>query len=301
MGTVLELTLIAEDPATARALLDAAFAQVAVLESKLTRFDTASELSRLNAGAGQGPQALSDPLAELLRRAVRYAQLTDGAFDVTIGPLVALWIDAAQADRLPDEAALAAALQRIGAQRLDLTPGRVILPAGFSIDLGGIAKGYALDQIAASWDPETPALLSFGQSSVLARGTPPGSPGWRMALRGAHEELAGVLTLRDQAFSVSSTLGQWSEIGGVRYGHVIDPRSGQALRRAAIASVVATDATLAEALSTALVILEPQRGIEILESLAGCEARIEDEAGEVFETSGWRSVTRFESFPREAP
>jgi thiamine biosynthesis lipoprotein len=165
-----------------------------------------------------------------------------------------------------------------------------------SVDLGGIAKGYALDRVRDTWGSVDAALLSFGQSSILALGAPPAEEGWHMALRGASGEVIGVVILRDQAFSVSSTLGQWSEIEGVRYGHVIDPRSGQALRRAASASVVAPTATLAEVLSTALVVLPPARGASLVESLEGCEARIEDESGHVVVTSGWLRVTRFEAW-----
>lgn len=301
MGTVLEVTLVTHDEHAARERIDDAFEVVDALEARLTRFDPASELSQLNAAAGRGSQPVSNALGELIERAVQYAKLTDGAFDVTIGPLVTLWIEAANADQAPQRAALDAARRHTGSDRIGLGASRVALPSGFSMDLGGIAKGYALDRVAGLWDGDQPALLSFGQSSVLARGAPPGAEGWRMVLRSAGDALAGVLTLRDQAFSVSSTLGQWSEIGGERYGHVIDPRSGWALQRAALAAVVDTNATRAEALSTALVILEPARGIAIVEEISDCEARVERADGAVFESSGWRAATRFEPMPAREP
>jgi thiamine biosynthesis lipoprotein len=165
-----------------------------------------------------------------------------------------------------------------------------------SIDLGGIAKGYALDLMADRLRSSRPtgALLSFGLSSVWALGAPPGDFGWRLLLRPpSPEHELGVLTLRDQALSVSSSLGQWSEIAGRRYGHVIDPRSGRAVTETKRAVVVARTATEAEALSTALVVLEAAQGLALVEAREGAEARIDDANGFVGETSGWQRATRY--------
>ena len=170
-----------------------------------------------------------------------------------------------------------------------------------SVDLGGIAKGFALDRIAAHWRREArgdvDALLSFGQSSVWALGTAPGDVGWRLALRDADGELTGTVTLRDQAFSVSSSLGQWTEIGGRRYGHVIDPRTGLPLELGAQAAVLAPNATTAEVLSTALLVLGPGAGLELVESLPGVEARMLLDGGAVRMSHGWLEASRYESLP----
>ena len=131
---------------------------------------------------------------------------------------------------------------------------------GVSVDLGGIAKGWALDRMLPLLRERgiERALLDFGQSSVWALGAPPGAAGWRLLARGPDEGALGVLTLVDQALSVSGSLGQWVEIGGRRYGHVLDPRSGLALERRRQALVVAPNATLAEALSKGAA--DPGRG-----------------------------------------
>ena len=171
-----------------------------------------------------------------------------------------------------------------------------------SIDLGGIAKGYALDRMLPALRDAgiTSALLSFGQSSAWAFGVPPGAPGWRLLARGPDGGFSGILTLRDAALSVSGSLGQWSEIEGRRYGHVLDPRSGEPLTRRREALVVAPNATLAEALSKALLVLGEREGIALIEAQHGCEALLLDAEGGAWSTSGWQLRTAFEPLEPEA-
>ena len=139
-------------------------------------------------------------------------------------------------------------------------PRAALAHEGVSVDLGGIAKGWALDRMLPLLRERgiERALLDFGQSSVWALGAPPGAAGWRLLARGPDEGALGVLTLSDQALSVSGSLGQWVEIGGRRYGHVLDPRSGLPLERRRQALVVAPNAALAEALSQGAA--DPGRG-----------------------------------------
>jgi thiamine biosynthesis lipoprotein len=300
MGTVAEVTVHGSDPAVARRQVEAVFTEIARLEAQLSRWRPESALSRLNAAAGRGPQPVPADLARVLREAVHGRALSRGAFDVTVGPVVALWVEAARSDRIPREADIAAALRSVGAQRIRVDgEGRVELPdPRTSVDLGGIAKGYALDRAAERLRAEgvEAALLQIGQSSTWALGAPPGEAGWRLGLRGASGQVESTVRLRDRAFSVSSSLGQWSVIGGRRFGHVVDPRTGWALERAAQAAVVSGDATTAEILSTALVVLDPQDGMAVVESLGGVEARWLDDAGHRMESSGWAAVTAEEPF-----
>jgi thiamine biosynthesis lipoprotein len=176
--------------------------------------------------------------------------------------------------------------------------------AGMSVDLGGIAKGYAIDRVAERWRAQgvEGALISFGESSTIAIGDAPGAAGWRLALRDATGELAWVVELRDQAFSVSSSLSQGSEIQGRRFGHVVDPRTGMALERSALAAVAADDATSAEIWSKAALVLPAQHVIEMLDPLDGPEAWIAAADGSSLATSGWQSATHAQPMaPAEEP
>jgi FAD:protein FMN transferase len=301
MGTLLEVTVVSVDDASAQAAIDAAFAEAEALDALLSRYREQSDVSRLNRAAGGPPVRVDPRTREVLSRAIDCARLTHGAFDVTVGPLVELWTRAAQRGRAPSPRELAAARARVGAERIALgADGGASLPAaGMALDLGGIGKGYALDAVLPVLRERgvTNALLNFGESSVWALGAAPDADGWRLLMRDPRGGYLGVVTLRDVALSISSSLGQSSEIGGVRYGHVVDPRSGMALTRTAQAAVVAPDATLAEALSTALLVLAPAEGLALVESLAGAEAQLVDGSGRATATAGWSSVTRFEPLP----
>jgi thiamine biosynthesis lipoprotein len=300
MGTVFELTLVGGDRAALERASEDAYALVERLESRVSTWRPDSDVSRLNQAAGRGPVALDPEVAALLARSVELSRATRGAFDVTVGPLVALWQAAAARDALPAPDAIAAARALVGPDRLRVDRTRATLAAGSAVDVGGVAKGWAIDRVRAQLGGGVgAALLSFGQSSTWAIGRPPDAPGWRLLVRGADGGFAGVITLRDRALSVSGTLGQWSEIGGRRYGHVIDPRSGEPLTSAREAVVVTRDATLAEALSKALLVLGPDAGIALVDGWPDAEALLIDADGRSWRTRGWQAETQFE--PLAAP
>lgn len=300
MGTALELTLQVDDASRGADLMAALFAEASRLEGLLSRHDPASEISRLNQRAGQGAVPVSSPVGELVGLARDEALRTRGAFDPTVGPLVALWTDAARRDRLPSAEDIDEARARVGPGRLWRAGEKVSLDSGSSLDLGGIAKGFALDRMARRLRAESvdAALLSFGQSSVWALGAPAGAPGWRLLVRAPDVGVGGIVTLRDQALSVSGSLGQGSTIQGQRFGHVIDPRTGWPLRERRQAVVICGDATQAEALSTALLVLGGGEGIRLVEERSGCEGLLLDAEGGHFETSNFTRAARFQSVVR---
>jgi thiamine biosynthesis lipoprotein len=295
MGTVLEIRLPDESRAGGRELLDALFARVAALEHELSSFETASALSRLNGAAGAGPQPVPPDLARLLELSLACRDETLGAFDVTVGPLVALWGEAGARGELPDAAALALARARVGDGKLRVAGGRAELSSGARVELGGIGKGFALDALVRELGERgvERALLDFGGSSLHAIGAPPGEPGWRVLVRDAASGFAGIATLRDQALSVSGSFGRSSRIGGRRFGHVVDPRSGWPLERAGVSAVVADSGARAEALSKALLVLGPDEGIALLEARGGAEGLLVDESGRRFQTRGFARAVRF--------
>ena len=297
MGTILEITLLAPDTPLARKTLDELFELAQRLDAALSRYDPASELSKLNRSAGQGAILVGPALAQILAASVGYTRLTRGSFDVTVGPLVALWTRAGETGVLPNAEEIEQARALVGAEQIRVEASGVALArAGVSADLGGIAKGWALDRMLPLLRERgiDHALLDFGQSSLWALGAPPGAAGWRLLARGPGDGALGVLTLSDQALSVSGSFGQSTLIGGRRYGHVLDPRSGRPLERQRQALVVAPDAALAEALSKALLILGEAEGIALIAAQPGCEGMLVDAEGGSWETPGWREAVRFE-------
>lgn len=299
MGTALEITLHGRDAEALDRALDESFAMAARLDHLLSRYDDTSDVSRLNRSGGV-PLEVDPAVVEVLRASVALSGVTGGAFDVTVGPLVALWTQAAAGGELPGDEALEAARERVGSDRIEFRDdGRVVLAGGAQVDLGGVAKGYALDRMRPILERHgvEAALLSFGQSSVWAVGAPPDSAGWRLLVRAPGGGFDGLLTLRDQALSVSGSLGQGSVIGGRRFGHVLDPRSGWPLTRRREAVVVSSDATLAEALSVALLVLGEGEGMRRVAEQPGCEALLLDADGRRWATPGFVAATRFEALP----
>jgi thiamine biosynthesis lipoprotein len=294
MGTVLEMTLVARSGAEGRAALDAAFAEVDRLGALLTRFDPDSELMRMNRAAGRGPRAVAPDLARVLALSLEHSRATRGSFDPTVGPLVELWARAAARGAAPNDGEIAAARARVGAGNVTVgADGRVALARpGVSVDLGGVAKGYALDRILPVLERFgiEAALLNFGRSSTWAVGRPLDARAWRLLARGPGEAPLGVLELTDRALAVSGSLGQSIEIGGHRYGHVLDPRSGRPLEHELEAYVVAPDAALAEALSKAVLVLGPAEGLAVVAARPGCEALLVGADGARWRTPGWDSA-----------
>jgi thiamine biosynthesis lipoprotein len=247
MGTFLRVT--AEGPG-ARAAARACFDDARRLDRTFSRFDPASELTHVHAAAGTVTDVSPD-FARLLAAALRLGDATGHAFDATAGALTALWRDGgapSATDRLTARSRPNGAVQLDG-RRLRLAP-------GVRLDFDGIAKGYATDACAARLRAAgvRRALVSFGESSLVAIGAPHGDDAWALDVRGPEPgTLAGTLRLRDAAASVSATRTD----DGPAVGRIVDPRSGDAVAAPAVAVVTAASATDAEALTKALLVWGP--------------------------------------------
>lgn len=249
MGTLATITLYADSPDHAREGFVAAFRRIGELDSILSDYRPDSELSRVC--DIRGP--LSRDLMTVLKRAQRLSQETSGAFDITVGPLSRLWREARLKKRLPDAAAISQALSRSGYTRLQIDEaGRNVNCStdGMRLDAGGIAKGYAADEALAMLRRAGIRSALVALSGDIAVGDPPpDKPGWRIKVQ------TETLLISNVGVSTSGDEFQFLEIDGHRYSHIIDPRSGAALRDAPVVSVIAETATEADSLATALNVL----------------------------------------------
>jgi FAD:protein FMN transferase len=259
MGMRVRIVLHATDDATARAAARAAYRCIAGLEARLSDYRADSELRRLDARAGAWVP-VSQPLFDVLARALDIARATGGAFDPTVAPLVMLW-RRARADGMPPEPGAIDDARRLVDWRLvelDTAARAVRLPlAGMRLDLGGIAKGYILEAASATLrDHGVAAALMEAGGDIVVGAAPPGRTGWRIDTPGAGTAfVARAATLTHAALATSGPDFQYLELDGVRYSHVIDPRTGQALTTPAVTRVIAPDGMLADALATALAVL----------------------------------------------
>ncbi len=297
MGTVLEVTLCGTHAQHQRRTSEALFQTATRLDGLLTTYSPDSPVSHLNAQAGQGAVAVPPEVVALLSLSLDYWHQTHRTFDITVGPLMALW---RQTEYPPSSTALQKTLAQVGSEKITLSPqGAVTLSqTDMALDLGGIGKGFALDRMVRVLKEHqmSHALLDFGQSSQWAVGTPPNAEGWRLLVRQPNGQAAGTITLRDQALSVSGSLGQSVTVAGRRYGHVIDPRTGHPIQRDLLACVVAPSAARAEALSKAFLILGESEGAALLERLPGVEGLLIEANGKHWQTTGWTRSVSFVSF-----
>jgi thiamine biosynthesis lipoprotein len=252
MGGRVTLTLYAPDEDTAAAAARAAYGRYAALEDVMSDYRPASELMRLCARAGTGPVRVSAELFEVLAFGLRVSEWTDGAFDLTASPVVRLWRAARQTRQMPSERARLSALLLVGWRNVALDPllrtVELGLP-GMQLDLGGIAKGYANDcALSVLRENGVDRAMVEAGGDIGVSGSPPGAQGWSVKVRG----LPDTFYLSECAISTSGDTEQFVEIGGVRYSHVVDPRTGMGVTTRVQASVIAPRGLTTDPLATAL-------------------------------------------------
>lgn len=273
-------------PADARSARDAAevFGTFRRVEALANEWRSGSPLARVNQAHGQ-PVEVPGELEALLRRGLEIGALTGGAFDITWASLWGLW----DWDRpaLPDPSAVREAAARVDYRRVGVASGEVTLPDGMCIGLGGIAKGWALDSAALGLEHagREDFLLSAG-GQVLARGTRRGVP-WRVGVRDPWGSESFVsLEVGNVSVSTSGDYERGFVLDGVRYHHILDPKTGWPATALRSATVIAPEATLADALSTALMVMGPGPASVLLAELPGVEAVLVGPGGEMYATAG---------------
>jgi FAD:protein FMN transferase len=270
MGSSFDVYLYAESDARAAETFELVFDEVERIEAALSNYRTTSELSRINAAAAAGPVVTDTEVFGLLQRALDYCRRTDGAFDVTVGRLMRAWGFFRGRGRYPSGDELARARRETGWRRVALDPATrsVRFLGSVELDLGGIAKGYAVDRVAELLEENgvSAALVGSGSSSMYALGAPPGTPGWRVHVPDPTDRSRSLatVTLRDQSIATSGSYEKFFRLDGRAYCHVMDPRTGVPVEGMAQVTVIAPKATDSDALSTALFVLGPEAGEHVL-------------------------------------
>jgi thiamine biosynthesis lipoprotein len=301
MGVPFRFVLYAHEKAAAEAAAEAAFTRVSQLNDIMSDYDADSELSKLSRTSGQGKQVpVSDDLWFVLKRAQDLAERSGGAFDVTVGPFVNLWRRARRQHDLPEPARLAKAREAVGYQHLRLNPERhtvELLVPDMRLDLGGIAKGYAVGEALKTLRARgIDRALVEGGGDVAVSDAPPGNKGWRLQLAPLDVTNAPpprYLLLKDCAISTSGDLYQRLEINGKRYSHIVDPHTGIGLTDHSLVSVIAPDSITADSLTKVVSVLGPQKGLRFIEDTPGVAVRIMREPGDRIQS---RESSRFGKF-----
>jgi len=238
-----------------------------------------SPLSRLNREAASRPVAVEPELLEFLGVCLRWSRESDGAFDVTVGPLMKTWGFFRDEGRVPGEQELADALAVVGYRHvvLDREAGTVRFDRpGVELDLGGIGKGYAVDRVVELLRRRgiASAVVNLGGSSVYGLGAPPGRAAWAVRIQDPADpgKIALTVKLRDRALSVSGGYARFFERDGVTYAHIMDPRTGRPVQGVLSVAILCDSATDGDALDNVLFVKGLEAGRARLRRVTGAEA-----------------------------
>lgn len=254
----------------------AAVAWVAAFEAKYSRFRPDSLISRINAAAGREWVAVDAEMEGLLKLCDTLHFMTQGVLDPTTLPLIRLWNYKAETPRVPSAEEIAAARALVGLKKIQRSPGKVFLPvAGMALDFGGFGKEYAVDivaQIAGDHGIKS-ALVDFGHD-LRAVGTPPGRPAWHIGLEDPRKPgiADGSIGVTGKGVASSGDYLRCFTVGGKRYGHIIDPRTGWPVANGCMqATVIAGSCLQAGVLSTTAFVLGVPKGIEFIQACPGAD------------------------------
>lgn len=285
MGTRFQIILYSADETTAQKAAQAAFDRVEELNSMMSDYEEYSELNRLSRSSGSGVKFMvSKPLFHILDQSLKISKKTDGMFDVTIGPYTRLWrgLNRLQDPQLPDDVELNRLAESVGYEYIELyerTREVKLLRPDMQLDLGGIAKGYAADEVLnVLSDYSIHAALVNAGGDISIGAAPPDRDAWDVAVPLQREEGASEylqLKLSGISVSTSGNMYQYVEMDGKKYSHIIDPRTGLGVTRQVQATVIAPDGTTTDAWASVLNIMDPEDGIQLINRLDGIEAYIE--------------------------
>ncbi len=298
MGTLVSITAVAPTKEMAHASIAAGFHEIKRLEQLLSTWIPTSELSQVNAVAGQQPVVVSPDTLDLILRALDMAGLTEGGFNIAVGPAIEVW-SVTERQTIPTRTELQSLRPLVDWSAIEINrqARTIFLPKpGMRIDVGGIGKGYAADRAA---DVMKKAGAQGGvvalSGDIKTFGDLPGMQGFPVGIRHPRQDgaLIATIDLKNEAISTAGDYERYFEQDGIRYHHILDPQSLEPARACQSVTVIAAEGTVADGLDTGIFVLGPERGMELVERLPDVEAVIVDGAGQVFVSSGLRGRLRY--------
>lgn len=299
MGSRFDISVVAANEASGYAYIDTVVAEITRIEKLISSWDPASQTSEINRNAGIKAVIVDIELFNLIERSMVISRLTDGAFDVTYASMDKIWKFDGSMTEMPSPEAVANSVEKIGYQKivLDKSASSVFLPeAGMKIGFGGIGKGYAADKAKK-------LLMSKGVVSGIINasgdmntwGHQPNGEYWNVAITNPmnKNQAFGLVPLKQGAVVTSGNYEKYVEFNGIRYTHIIDPRTGYPAYGIISATVFAPSAEMADALATSLFVMGIETGIQRINQLPNVECVVIDDKGNVF-TSDQIKINQYE-------
>jgi thiamine biosynthesis lipoprotein len=279
MACVYAIAAYGPDAAALPRIVEDAFDEVDRIDRLMSHYKADSPLSRINREAARHAVVVEPELFDFIAEAMRYNRESGGAFDITVGPLMKAWGFFRGEGRMPSGDELVSARRHVGAAHVVLnTADKTIRfdEPGVELDLGGIAKGYAVDRVVRLLEDRhvAAALVSAGGSTIYGLGAPPGRTGWDVTIQDPIDprKTALTVTLKNRALSVSGGSEKSFESGGVRYSHIMDPRTGLPVQGVLSVAVLTSTGTAGDGLDNAFFVMGPERSRAYLKGLPGTEA-----------------------------
>ena len=297
MGTLVKITAVARNESGAQAAATAGFAEIHRLEELLSTWIPTSELSRVNASAGDMPVSVSPETMTVVRGAIQVAEMTDGGFNIAIGPAVDAW-NVIEGRHIPTESELDALrpLVNLTSVHVDVRAQTIFLKkVGMRIDVGGIGKGYAADQaVMAMKKAGASAGVVALSGDIKTFGQLPRGRKFPVGIQHPRKEgeVLVFIDLEDEAISTAGDYERFFERDGVRYHHILDPKTLQPARSCQSVTVIAREGIWADGLDTGIFVMGVESGMRLIEALPDVEAIIVDHEGSVHVSSGLRDRIR---------
>jgi FAD:protein FMN transferase len=259
-------------------IVNSALDEVDRIDRLMSHYKPDSPLSRINREARTAPVKVEPELFDFIKECLRYSRESDGAFDITVGPLMKAWGFFRGEGRMPREIELANARDKVGYQHVTINEETKTVRfdrAGVELDLGGIAKGYAVDRAVNILKQRgiERALVSAGGSTIYGLGSPPGGNGWEVDVQDPmdHKKSAATVFLKNRALSVSGSYEKFFDVDGVRYSHVMDPRTGRPVQNVLSVAVVTGSGTTGDALDNVFYVLGVEKSRTFLQRYPATE------------------------------
>jgi len=290
MGSRFEITAVSADEALAWDAIEAACAEIARIEELISSWDPQSETSRVNAHAGQGAIEIGEELFNLIYRSKKVSDLTGGAFDISYASMDRLWQFDGSMTIVPDTAEIYASVSKVDFEKIVLNneTHEISIPTDMRLGFGAIGKGYAANRAREVMKARgiTSGLVNAG-GDLIAWGKQETGQSWKIAIAdpNAKGKIHSWLEIGDMAVVTSGNYEKYVEIDGVRYSHIIDPRTGWPARGIKSVTIVCPDAELADALATAVFVLGEESGMQLVNQLRGIECIVINDRNQVIHSS----------------
>jgi thiamine biosynthesis lipoprotein len=285
MGTFARIVVVAKNQEIAKTAIDAAFVEIEEVDRLMSDYKDDSQISKINRDAFKQPVNIGPPTFEVIQKSIEFSKVSDGAFDITVGPLVDLWRAAGESNSVPTKAELAAARAKVGYEKLIIDPNQMTVRfrvEGMRLDLGAIAKGYAVDKATAALQEAgaAGAMVDIG-GDIRCFGIPVGrKKRWVVGLEDPSKAVPGLadrqvllkLRIANAAVATSGDYRQFVLIDDKRHSHILNRTTGAGAAELASVTIITPNATDADALATAVTVLGAERGLALIEKLPDTEA-----------------------------